>query len=91
MFGIDLSGQPEIVVQVAGYIEAGWELAASWLLSPAAWSQFGLLVVAYFAALMVTRKLRPLLVRVLDPGDSTPMCSPESVKALCDHCSTAVL
>lgn len=71
MFGIDLSGQPEIVVQVAGYIEAGWELAASWLLSPAAWSQFGLLVVAYFAALMVTRKLRPLLVRVLDPGDST--------------------
>lgn len=76
MFGIDLTGQPEIVQQAAGYIEAGWTLAASWLLSPAAWSQFGLLLVAYFAALMVTRRLRPLLERLLDPGESTNILAP---------------
>ena len=42
----DLSSQPEIVQQAAGYALQAYELALSWLLSPAAWSQFGLLVAA---------------------------------------------
>ena len=46
MFGIDLDAQPEIVQTAVGYALQGWELAESRLLSPAAWSQFGLLVVA---------------------------------------------
>ena len=71
MFGIDLSEQPEIIQQAAVYLDAGWALAAKWLLSPAAWSQFGLLVLAYLAALFVTRRLRPALERLLDPGEST--------------------
>ncbi len=66
----DLESQPEIVQTIAGYAMQGWELALSWLLSPAAWSQFALLIVAYLAAVVITRRLRPTLARVLDPGDS---------------------
>ncbi|MBO9478637.1 mechanosensitive ion channel [Shimia sp. R11_0] len=44
-----------------------WGLAAGWLLSPAAWSQFALLIIAYFAAVYTSRKLRPLLDRLLTP------------------------
>ncbi|WP_299139193.1 mechanosensitive ion channel domain-containing protein [uncultured Tateyamaria sp.] len=66
----DLESQPEIVQTIVGYGQQGWELALSWLLSPAAWSQFGLLIVAYVAAVLVSRKLQPTLSRLLDPGDS---------------------
>ena len=66
----DLESQPEIVQTIAGFAVQGWELALSWLLSPAAWSQFALLIVAYLAAVVITRRLRPLLARLLDPGDT---------------------
>ncbi|WP_299650376.1 mechanosensitive ion channel family protein [uncultured Tateyamaria sp.] len=66
----DLESQPEIVQTIAGYALQGWELALTWLLSPVAWSQFALLIVAYLAAIVITRRLRPALARVLDPGDS---------------------
>ncbi|MEL6807855.1 MAG: mechanosensitive ion channel domain-containing protein [Pseudomonadota bacterium] len=69
----DLESQPEIVQTIAGYAIQGYELALSWLLSPAAWSQFGLLIVAYVAAVLVTRRLRPALARLLDPGQSDSM------------------
>ncbi|MEO0767496.1 MAG: mechanosensitive ion channel domain-containing protein [Pseudomonadota bacterium] len=69
----DLESQPEIVQTIAGYALQGYELALSWLLSPAAWSQFGLLIVAYVAAVLVTRRLRPALARLLDPGQSDSM------------------
>lgn len=67
----DLSSQPEIVQTAAGYALQGWDLAKGWLLSPAAWSQFALLIVAYLAAVLITRRLRPWLARLIDPGDST--------------------
>lgn len=66
----DLESQPEIVQTIVGYGQQGWDLAMSWLLSPAAWSQFGLLLVAYLAAVLVTRRLQPTLQRLLDPGES---------------------
>ncbi|MEL6617232.1 MAG: mechanosensitive ion channel domain-containing protein [Pseudomonadota bacterium] len=66
----DLESQPEIVQTIAGYGLQAWELALTWLLSPAAWSQFGLLLVAYVAAVLVTRRLRPTLARLLDPGEA---------------------
>ncbi|MEL6450519.1 MAG: mechanosensitive ion channel domain-containing protein [Pseudomonadota bacterium] len=66
----DLESQPEIVQTIAGYAVQGWDLALSWLLSPAAWSQFALLIVAYVAAVLITRRLQPTLARLLDPGDS---------------------
>lgn len=66
----DLENQPEIVQTIAGYALQAYELALMWLLSPAAWSQFGLLIVAYVTALLVTRRMRPTLASLLDPGDS---------------------
>lgn len=45
----------------------GRDLALGWLTSPAAWSQFGLLIVAYFAAKFAAKRLEPLLLRVLTP------------------------
>ena len=42
-----MEGQPEIVRQALDYAQQGWEIARSWLLSPAAWSQFGLLLIAF--------------------------------------------
>ncbi|MDG1470282.1 MAG: mechanosensitive ion channel [Ascidiaceihabitans sp.] len=70
MFGIDLSQQPQMVQTAAGYLLQGWDLAQGWLLSPAAWTQFGVLVLAYLAAVLITRRLRPFAERLLDPGES---------------------
>ena len=64
----DLTQYPPIVQQVAGYGVQAYEMALGWLLSPAAWSQFGLLVGAYVLAVLIARRLRPLLARLIDPG-----------------------
>ena len=63
----DLSAQPEIIQQAYGYALQGRELALSWLLSPAAWSQFALLVLAYLLAILVARRLRPALATRITP------------------------
>jgi potassium efflux system protein len=65
---IDLSGQPEIVQVAYGYAVQAWELALTWLLSPAAWSQFGLLLLAWFLSGLITRRIRPPMARIIDPG-----------------------
>ncbi len=69
--GIDrgMEGQPEIVGIALGYLEQGWEIAKTWLLSPAAWSQFALLVVAFVLAVLVARRLRKTLTRVITPAE----------------------
>ncbi|KIN75290.1 putative mechanosensitive ion channel [Sulfitobacter noctilucae] len=71
----DLSSQPEIVQQAYAYAEMGWDLAMSWLLSPAAWSQFALLVLAWLLAGLIARRLRPALAGLIDPGDKENMFS----------------
>ncbi|MCE8007183.1 mechanosensitive ion channel domain-containing protein [Aestuariivita sp.] len=68
---IDLAEQPEIVRQAAAYMLEAWQLAQSWLLSPAAWSQFALLIVAWLLAVLVTRRLRSALTRLLTPEDGS--------------------
>ncbi len=55
---------------VQGYLMQGQEIALKWLTSPAALSQFGLLVVAYLIAYFVTRRTRPTIERLLDPGEA---------------------
>jgi small-conductance mechanosensitive channel len=65
-----MENQPEIIQQAYDAALAGWEMAREWLLSPAAWSQFGLLVLAYLAALVLSRKLRPVATRLLTPPES---------------------
>lgn len=48
----------------------GWDIAKDWLLSPAAWSQFALLIVAYLLAVYASRKISPMLKRLLTPPES---------------------
>ena len=71
----DLSSQPEIVQTAAGYALLGYEEALKWVLSPAAWSQFALLIAAYLAAVVITRKLRPFLARLIDPKEKENLFS----------------
>lgn len=65
----DLANQPEFVQTAVAYALQGWDIAKSWALSPAAWSQFALLIVAYLAALFVTRRFGPVLRRILTPAE----------------------
>ena len=58
---------PPIVHQAYGYAEPAIGLAKSWILSPAAWSQFAILLVAYFAARYLAGKLTPKLSALLTP------------------------
>jgi small-conductance mechanosensitive channel len=62
-----MEGQPELIANALGFLNQGWEIAQGWLLSPAAWSQFALLVVAYLAAVFATRRLQPVLDKLLTP------------------------
>nr|WP_231575849.1 mechanosensitive ion channel domain-containing protein [Pseudorhodobacter ferrugineus] len=39
-----------------------------WLVSPAAWSQFALLAVAFVAAVLLTRRLQPIVTKLLTPA-----------------------
>ena len=69
LLNFDIESQPAIVQQIYGYVIWAYELAIGWLLSPAAWVQFGLLVGAYLLAVIIARKLRPFLTRLIDPGE----------------------
>lgn len=71
MFQLDLENQPEIVRQAVDIALQGWEIAQSWLLSPAAWIQFGLLITAYLLAWLVARRVRAGLSRILTPADGS--------------------
>jgi len=65
--------EPNALIEKArGYFEQGLALAQDWLLSPAAWSQFGLLIVAWFAAVMVNRTLAPRIDRFVRPDAANP-------------------
>ncbi|MEM1063938.1 MAG: mechanosensitive ion channel domain-containing protein [Pseudomonadota bacterium] len=59
--------QAELIDLGLGYLQQGRDIALEWLVSPAAWSQFALLVVAFVLAWLVSRRLRPALRRVLEP------------------------
>ena len=59
----------ELVDKAWGFIEPGWEIARAWLTSPAAWSQFALLVVAYLAAIFAAKRLSPLLTKLISPPE----------------------
>ncbi len=66
-----MENQPEIVTDALALAEDGYALALDWLTSPVAWSQFALLVVAFVLALLASRRLGPVLRRVLTPPDDS--------------------
>lgn len=60
---------PEIASDALAWLVDAGQVAQGWLLSPAAWSQFALLALAYLAARLLARRLDATIRRLLDPGD----------------------
>lgn len=54
--------------QALEYFNQAKDVALDWLTSPAAWTQFALLILAYFAAVFITKKLTPTLKNLLGLG-----------------------
>jgi len=61
----------DLINKGVDYALWAWELAWSWLSSPAAWSQFALLVIAYLLAVFLTRFFTPTLQKILSPKETS--------------------
>lgn len=59
----------EAVQLILEQLRPGIDLATEWLASPAAWSQFALLVASFAAAVVIARRLRPRLHRLIAPAE----------------------
>lgn len=59
--------QTSLMDQARDALDQGLVLAQDWLLSPAAWSQFGLLIGAYLLARLSNRLLAPRVAALLTP------------------------
>lgn len=64
-----MDGQPEIIVEALAYLSDGWDVAMSWLTSPAAWSQFALLVLSWLLSVFVSRRFGPRISAFIGPQD----------------------
>jgi len=53
--------------QALSYLQQGYDFAIQWLTGAAAWSQFGLLVVAFLAAYYLHKKISPTIEALLNP------------------------
>ncbi|SMX41925.1 mechanosensitive ion channel family protein [Octadecabacter ascidiaceicola] len=59
-----------------GYVTPVLEFALAWIIDPANWVQFALLVGAYVAAVFITRKFNPRITKLLTPAqESTTILS----------------
>ena len=50
-----------------GYGMTAYEFAVAWIVSPANWVQFALLVGSYLLAVLITRRLNPRITKLLTP------------------------
>lgn len=66
-----MDGLPPFVQTALDYALQAWEFALGWLLSAQAWSQFGLLLVAYFLAQYLTKRLNPKISATLTPAEGS--------------------
>lgn len=64
---MEFDQMPPIVQRAFSFAVQGWDIASAWLLSPAAWSQFILLLIAYYGAVYVAKKTADHL-SYLDPA-----------------------
>jgi len=62
-----MENQPELVTLALNYLEPALQMARAWLVSPAAWSQAALLLLAWALAWALSHLLRPRLTRLLTP------------------------
>jgi small-conductance mechanosensitive channel len=61
----------DLIHTALGFATSVYELALAWIINPANWSQFALLIVAYLAAVFITRKLNPKLTKALTPPEES--------------------
>ncbi len=61
----------DLIETARGYLDQGLVIAQDWLLSPAAWSQFGLLIVAYLLARLINRIMSRRITTVLTPPEGS--------------------
>ena len=66
-----MGGQADFLNSALGWLDQAGAIALGWLASPAAWSQFALLVAAFLLAMLLTRRLRPVLDRILSSRAAT--------------------
>ncbi len=66
-----MGGSNDFAAKLTGWIAQAGDIAMGWLLSPAAWSQFGLLAVAVILSRLATTRVLPTAMRFLDPGEKT--------------------
>lgn len=72
--------QSEVLETLLAHLQPALDLALDWLTSPAAWSQFALLVVAWQAARLLARRITPRLTRLLTPAEgATHLLAPAMV------------
>lgn len=62
--------QSEFVTRMMGWLDQGQAIALGWLLSPAAWSQFGLLALAVIAAVLISRRTMPAITKLATPAET---------------------
>ncbi|SFS20158.1 mechanosensitive ion channel family protein [Yoonia litorea] len=60
-----------LIEQAQAAYERGLNTAQEWLISPAAWSQFALLICAYLLARLVNRIMAPRLTKLLTPAEGS--------------------
>ena len=53
------------------YVMPAFDVALAWIIDPANWVQFALLVGAYLAAVLTTRKLNPRITKALTPDEDS--------------------
>lgn len=68
---MEFDQMPPIVQRAFSLAVQGWDIASAWLLSPAAWSQFILLVVAYYGTVFATKEMNPIITHNLTPQDGS--------------------
>ena len=59
----------ELLGPLQGYYETFRDIAIEWATSPAAWSQFALLIVSFLLAVVVARRLSKIFTRLLTPAE----------------------
>ncbi|MDB4213269.1 mechanosensitive ion channel [Octadecabacter sp.] len=57
----------DLLKTVMGYVMPAYDVALAWIIDPANWVQFALLVGAYVVAMVITRKVNPHLIKALTP------------------------
>jgi len=60
---------PKFVTDMIETLKPFIDTATEWLVSPAAWSQFALLAVAFIFAVLLTRRLQPAITKFLTPAE----------------------